>query len=182
MTEQIEDTTKVKITKEKSQPRDQANRNSPDSRSLRNSSWAFQSLVVAQRQDPTVQSVLQNVEIHQVQWRQVPTVRVPHMLHKDKFVNRRIVTYRQVHTDSKTSRKQRKRHMFSSLIVWKKFLKFDAGTNDTKKALKEKLTSQSCRGNRACVGSCFLRSESADEDGLNIQTAQNREGSPVASD
>ena len=58
MTEQIEDTAKVKITKEKSQPRDQANRNSPDSRSLRNSSWAYQSPVVAQRQVPTVQSVL----------------------------------------------------------------------------------------------------------------------------
>ena len=37
VTEQIEDTAKVKITKEKSQQRDQANRNSPDSRSLRNS-------------------------------------------------------------------------------------------------------------------------------------------------
>ena len=31
MIEQIEDTAKVKITKEKSQPRQQANRNSPDS-------------------------------------------------------------------------------------------------------------------------------------------------------
>ena len=32
----------------------------------------------------------------------------------------------------KTSRKQRKRHMFSSLIEWTKFLKFDAGANDAK--------------------------------------------------
>ena len=93
MTEQIEDTAKVKITQEKSQPRDQANRNSTDSRSLRTSSWAIQSPVVAQRQDLTVQSVLKSVEIHQVQWRQVPTVRVPHVLHEDKFVDRRIVTY-----------------------------------------------------------------------------------------
>ena len=30
----------------------------------------------------------------------------------------------------KPSRKQRKRHMFSPLIKWKKFLKFDAGVND----------------------------------------------------
>ena len=100
MTEQIEDTAKVNINQEKSQPRDQANRNSPDSRSLKNSSWAIQSPVVAQRQDPTVQNVLKNVEIHQVQWRQVPTAGVPHVLHKDMFVNQRIVTYRQVHTDS----------------------------------------------------------------------------------
>ena len=77
--------------------------------------------------------------------------------------------------------------MFSSLIKWKKFPKFDADANDAKGtencggSLKEKLTSQLCRGNRACVGSRFLRSESADEDGLNIQTAQNREGSSVAS-
>ena len=58
VTEQIEDTAKVKITKEKGQPLDQTNRNSPDSMSLRNSSWAYQSLVVAQRQVPTVQDVL----------------------------------------------------------------------------------------------------------------------------
>ena len=50
--------------------------------------------------DPTVQSVLKIVEIHQVQWTQVPTMRGPHVLHKDMFVNRRIVTYLQVHTDS----------------------------------------------------------------------------------
>ena len=62
--------------------------------------------------------------------------------------------------------------MFTSLIKWKKFLKFDAGANDAKgtencgNSLKEKLTSQLCRGNRACVRSRFLRSESADEDGL----------------
>ena len=77
--------------------------------------------------------------------------------------------------------------MFSSLIDWKKFLKFDAGANDAKgtkncgSSLKEKLTSHLWRGNRACVGSRFLRSESADKDGLNIQTAENREGSSVAS-
>ena len=53
MIEQIEDTAKVKINKEKSQPRDQANRNSPDSRCLRNSSWAYQSPVVGQRQVPS---------------------------------------------------------------------------------------------------------------------------------
>ena len=46
--------------------------------------------MVAQRQDPTVQNVLKNVEIHQVQLRQLPTVRVPHVLHKDRFVNQRI--------------------------------------------------------------------------------------------
>ena len=73
------------------------------------------------------------MEIHHVQWRQVPTVRYPHVLHTDKFVNRRIVTYRQVHTDSTPSRKQRMRHMFSSLIVWKNYLNFDAGANDTKR-------------------------------------------------
>ena len=72
--------------------------------------------------------------------------------------------------------------MFSSLTKWRKFLKFDAGANDAKgmenfgSSLKEQLTSQLCRRNRACVGS-----ESADEDVLNIQTAQNREGSSVAS-
>ena len=65
--EQSEDTAKVKITKEESQPRDQANRNSPDASSLRNSSWAIQSPVMAQRQVPTVQNVLNSVEIHQVQ-------------------------------------------------------------------------------------------------------------------
>ena len=87
----------------------------------------------------------------------------------------------------KPSRKQRKRHMLSSLIKWKKFPKFDAGANDAKgtenygSSLKEKLTSQLCRANRACLGSRFPRSESADEDGLNIQTAENREGSSVAS-
>ena len=54
-------------------------------------------------------------KIHQVQQRQVPTVRVPHVLHKDKFVNQRIVTYRQVHTDLKPSRKQRKRHIFDQV-------------------------------------------------------------------
>ena len=42
---------------------------------------------------PTVQK---NVETDQVQLR-----RVPHVLHKDKFVNQRIVTCRQVRTDSK---------------------------------------------------------------------------------
>ena len=80
--------------------------------------------------------------------------------------------------------------MFSSLIKWKKFPKFDAGANDAKgtencgSSLEEKLTSQlgrGCRGNRACVGSRFLRSESADEDVLNILNAENREGSSVAS-
>ena len=77
--------------------------------------------------------------------------------------------------------------MFSSLIKWKKFPKFDAGANDAKgkencgSSLKEKLASQLCRGNRACVGSRFLRSESADEDVLNILNAENREGSSVAS-
>ena len=65
--------------------------------------------------------------------------------------------------------------MFSSLIKWKKFPKFDAGANDAKgmencgSSLKQKLTSQLCRVNRACVGSRFLQSESADEDVLNIQ-------------
>ena len=100
VTEQIEDTAKVKITKEKSPPLDQTNTNSPDSRSLRNSSWAYQSPVVAQRQVPTVQNVSKNVDIHQVQQRQVPTVRVPRVLHKEKFVNQPTVTYRQVHTET----------------------------------------------------------------------------------
>ena len=114
-------------------------------------------------------------------------MRVPDVLHKDMFVNQRIVTYRQVHTDSKPSRKQRKRHMFSFLIKWIKFPKFVAGANDAKgtencgSSLKEKLTFQLCRGNRACVGSRFLRSESADEDVLNILNAENREGSSVTS-
>ena len=63
--EQIEDTAKVKITKEKSQPRDQANRNSPDSRSVRNSSRAIQSPVMTRRQVPTVQNVMKSVEIVQ---------------------------------------------------------------------------------------------------------------------
>ena len=67
MTEQSEDTAKVKIIKEKSQPRDQANRNSPDSRSLRNGSCAYQSPVVAQRKVPKVQNVLKSVETHRVQ-------------------------------------------------------------------------------------------------------------------
>ena len=77
--------------------------------------------------------------------------------------------------------------MFSSLIKWKKFPKFDAGANDAKgtencgSSLKEKLTSQWCRGSRACVGSRFIRSESADEDVLNILYSENREGSSVAS-
>ena len=116
VTEQIEDTAKVKITKEKSEPRDQANRNSPDSRSLRSGSWACQSPVLAQMQDPTDQSVLKSVEIHQVQQRQVPTVWVPHVLHRDKFVNQRIVTYR-----LKPSRRQRKHHICDRV---------DAGAND----------------------------------------------------
>ena len=44
--------------------------------------------------------------------------------------------------------------MINSLIEWKKFLKFDAGANDTKgtensgSSLKELVTSQLCRGNR----------------------------------
>ena len=76
--------------------------------------------------------------------------------------------------------------MFSSLIKWKKFPEFDAGADDAKgtencgSSLKEKLMSQWCKGNRACVGSTFLRSESADEDVLNILNAENREGSSVA--
>ena len=118
VTEQIEDTAKVKITKEKSEPRDQANRNSPDSRSLRSGSWACQSPVLAQMQDPTDASVLKSVEIHQVQQRQVPTAWVPHVLHRDKFVNQRIVTYR-----LKPSRKQRKHHICDRV---------DAGANDAK--------------------------------------------------
>ena len=77
--------------------------------------------------------------------------------------------------------------MFSSLIKWKKFPTFGVGANDAKgtencgSSLKEKLTSQLCRGNRACVRSRFLRSESADEDVLNILNAENREGFSVAS-
>ena len=75
----------------------------------------IQSPVVAQRQDPTVRSVLKSVEIRQVQWRQVPTVRVSHVLHKDKFVNQRIVTYRQDHTDSN---RPESRGSATSLIEW----------------------------------------------------------------
>ena len=67
VTEQIEDTANVKITKEKSQPLDQGNRNSPDSSFLRNNAWAYQSPVVAQRQVPKVQNVRKNYENHQVQ-------------------------------------------------------------------------------------------------------------------
>ena len=104
MTEQIEDTAKAKITQEKSQPRDQANRNSPDSRSHGTVDG------LAQRH-PTVQNVLKNVEIQQVQLRQVPTVRVPHVLHKDMFVNQRIVAYRQVHTDSNRQKAEEAPHV-----------------------------------------------------------------------
>ena len=49
------------IIQEKSQPSEQANRNSPVSRSLRSSSWAYQAPVVAQRQVPTDQTVQKNV-------------------------------------------------------------------------------------------------------------------------
>ena len=55
---------------------------------------------VAQRQVPIVRSVLKSGEIHQLHWRQVPTVRVPLVLQNDKSVKQQIVTYRQVHTDS----------------------------------------------------------------------------------
>ena len=105
---------------EKSQPREQAKRNSPDSRSLRSSSWACQAPVVAQRQVPTVRTVQKNVEIDQVQQRQVPTVRVPHVLHKDKFVNQRIVTLPSSPHRLETSRKQRKHHMINSLTKCRK--------------------------------------------------------------
>ena len=107
----------------------------------------------------------------------MPTVRVPHVLHKDTFVNQRVVTYRQVHTSS--NRPESRGSATCSVL-------FDAGPNDAKgtencgSSRKEKLTSQLCRGNRTCVGS-LLRSESADEDGLNIQTAENREGFSIAS-
>ena len=75
--------------------------------------------------------------------------------------------------------------MFSSLIVWKKFLKFEAGANDTKKALKtvgsslkEWLTSQFVQIEQISVTRHrLLRSESPDEDVLSILTAENREGS-----
>ena len=73
----------------------------------------------------------ENVEIDQVQWRQVPTVRVPYVLHKDKFVDRRTVTYRQVHTDSKRPESRGSPHV--QFFIRKKFLNFDAGANDTKR-------------------------------------------------
>ena len=44
------------------------------------------------------------------------TVEVPHVQHKDRFVDVRIATYRQVPTNSNRAEEQRKRHMFNSLI------------------------------------------------------------------
>ena len=61
-------------------------------------------------------------------------VRVPLVLHKDKFVNQRIVTYRQVHTDSN---RPESRGSDTSLIEWIQVPTTQNGTENCGSSLKE---------------------------------------------
>ena len=88
---------------EKSRPREQAKRNSPNSKFLRSSSWAYQAPPRMQRQVPPVQIVHKNqgrrtsavhrqsVDISVDVQRQVPKelkpVEIPQARHDDKFVD-----------------------------------------------------------------------------------------------